>query len=425
MWKGHANTWYGAGGVAKSLLAMHQGITIASPNFDYWHGFAVKTVPVMYLDFELDADEQHRRALELCRGMGLDDVPSNFYYTQATDIPPHEAFAQALEQCVDLGVQFVIVDSVGFALEGDSEGSRDVLAWFRECIRPFSSAGMGTNLIDHQAKIVKGERYSDKEAFGSVYKTNSVRSAFQVHGSSEDGILTATFTHKKNNLGWKEDPFSLEVVFGEKGGKKSITVTRLSQAAPTPDKEPTKKEMVLWAFEELGEGTAENIHAHTGIPLKTVRNAISSLKQDGELKESGLKDANGSKMLFPRSRATKGMGTGMTATEITFPSVPDGDKDSQGARRPLSYDAKEGEPTTLSELKQRRQMQEEACAEQNLTEVAFDEEEKGDADLLAAGWKQRDRGDSSFWLSPKDGLAYSRELALAWLSGSVGAEYFD
>ncbi len=149
------------------------------------------------------------------------------------------------------------------------------------------------------------------------------------------------------------------MVFGEKGGKKAITLTRLSQAAPTPDKEPTKKEMVLWAFEELGEGTAESIQAHTGIELKTVRNAISSLKRDGQLRDSERKDVNGSKILFPRSRTTKGTGTGTTASEITFPSVPDGDEDSQGYPRPVSFDAEPGEVVRVEELQRRRDAQDE------------------------------------------------------------------
>ena len=38
-----------------------------------------------------------------------------------------------------------------------------------------------------------------------------------------------------------------------------------------------------------------------------------------------------------------------------------------------------------------------------------------DAALLAAGWKPRDRGDTSVWVSPESGFAYSREMALAQL----------
>jgi hypothetical protein len=47
VWKGHASSWFGEGGVAKSLLGLHFGLTIAAPKFQYWMGFTVKTVPVL------------------------------------------------------------------------------------------------------------------------------------------------------------------------------------------------------------------------------------------------------------------------------------------------------------------------------------------------------------------------------------------
>src|SRR5215211_2579257 len=118
---GHAASWYGEGGVAKSLIGMHLGLTLASAKFGSWHGFSVKTVPVLYMDFELDADEQHRRVLQLAAGMGLEEIPPTFYYLQAAMLTPAVAFKKALEVCKEYKIGLVIVDSVGFALDGDSE----------------------------------------------------------------------------------------------------------------------------------------------------------------------------------------------------------------------------------------------------------------------------------------------------------------
>jgi len=251
VWAGHATSWYGEGGVAKSLLALHLGLTVAAESRSYWMGFAVKTVPVLYVDFELDADEQHRRVLALAKGMRLRTIPENFYYLSVAMMPPEEAFKVAAEECRRLGIKLVIVDSVGFALDGDSENARDVLGFYRERIQPLKDAGASPLLIDHQAKIIKGEKYGDKQAFGSVYKTNAVRSSFQIRGSHEQSELTATFTHRKNNFGWKEKDFSLNIVF-EEG---CTTVERLDAAMPNPDREPSKKELVLDAVEELGRAT--------------------------------------------------------------------------------------------------------------------------------------------------------------------------
>ena len=319
LWKGHATSWFGEGGVAKSLLGLHFGLTLAEARLRYWMGFAVKTVPVLYLDFELDADEQHRRSLELAAGMDLDNIPEDFYYLSVSGIPPREAFETAAQECRRLGVGLIIVDSVGFALEGDSESARDVLGFYRECVQPLKEAGATPLLIDHQAKIIKGEKYSDKQAFGSVYKTNAVRSSFQVRGSWEDGAVSTTFTHKKNNFGQKEEDFTLKVSFGD--GR--IEVERLAQAEPNPDREPSKKEQVFMAVEDLGRATAETVARKTGFALSTVRNSISELVAEGALVDTGDKQGR-SRIVVTHSQSTQGTGTGTTAKVGDFEECPHG-----------------------------------------------------------------------------------------------------
>jgi hypothetical protein len=303
--KGHAATWYGEGGVAKSLAALHLSLTISAENQDYWMGFAVKTVPVLYVDFELDADEQHCRALQLRAGMSLPQVPQGFHYLSAAGLPPVEAFGAAAEECEWLGVGLTIVDSVGFALEGDSELSRDVLGFYRECLQPLKDAGASPLLLDHQAKLMKGEKYSDKQAFGSVYKTTAVRSAFQIRGSWDQNLVKATFTHKKNNFGWKEKDFTIEVAFEEE----RIEVKRLPMAEPNSDHQPSKKEQVFATIKEMGRATAEGVRDKTGLELKTVRNAITDLVGEGALKDTEEKEGR-SRIVVPGSRPTKGTGTG-------------------------------------------------------------------------------------------------------------------
>jgi RecA-family ATPase len=322
VWVGHATSWFGEGGVAKSLLAMHLGLTVAEVSQSYWMAFAVKTVPVLYLDFELDADEQHRRALDLAAGMGLKAIPEDFYYLSVAMMPPVQAFMVAAEECRRLGIGLVIVDSVGFALGGDAESAKDVLDFYRVCIQPLKDAGASPLLIDHQAKIIKGEKYSDKQAFGSVYKTNAVRSSFQIRGDHEQGEVTATFTHKKNNFGWKERDFSLKVVFGI--GK--TTVERLEAPVPNPDREPSKKEKVFEAVEELGRATAEMVARATGISLQTVRNSISELLSEGALRDTGDKQGR-SRIVVTHSHTTKGTGTGTKAQAATS-SLDEDDSDS-------------------------------------------------------------------------------------------------
>jgi len=306
--KGHAATWYGESGIAKSLLVAHLGLSLAAPDIDAWAGLKAATVPVLYGDFELDETEHLRRSQELAAGMGLDDVPEEFHYLPLAGLPAEEAFGIAAEECRRLGAGLFIVDSVGFALDGDSELSKDVLRFHKDCLRPIKEAGATPHLIDHQAKVIKGEKYSDKQEFGSVYKTNSVRSSFQIRGAWDGNELTTTFTHRKTNFGPKVPAFSMKLLFG--GGR--VKVERLEEAVPNPDRGPSKKEQVFEAVEELGRATAETVARKTGISLQTVRNAVSELVSEGALKDTGEKQGR-SRIVVTHSQTTKGTGTGTKA----------------------------------------------------------------------------------------------------------------
>jgi hypothetical protein len=303
--KGHSTAFYGAGGTAKSLLALHLALTVADEKRDYWLGRKVKHVPVLYLDFELDADEQHRRALELVAGMGFGGVPEDFYYLAGAGLGPLEAFAAAAAEIARLGAGLVVVDSIGFALAGDSEAARDVLAFDRTCLQPLKNAGSTPLLIDHQAKVIKGEKYADKEAFGSVYKGNTARSSFQVRGAWEPGEVTATLVHKKNSFGPKGEDFSVKLVFE----RDRIMVERLADAVKDPDKEVSKKEQVLEAVTELGRATAETVARKTGHSLKTVQNRIAELVAEGELEDTGEKQGR-QRIVVPKFPGYLGNGNG-------------------------------------------------------------------------------------------------------------------
>jgi hypothetical protein len=92
-------------------------------------------------------------------------------------------------------------------MQGESERSADVLSYVRNYIQPLQDAGSHPLVVDHIARAVKGERAADKEAFGSVYKTNSMRSTVNVTGHADEdaGRVYTTFSHRKSNVGPKLD----------------------------------------------------------------------------------------------------------------------------------------------------------------------------------------------------------------------------
>ena len=76
---------YGDGGVAKSLLALALAVAVAGGS-GKWLGREVESCPVLYMDFELDTEEQARRVYQLCRGQGLDTPPEDLLYMSASVI---------------------------------------------------------------------------------------------------------------------------------------------------------------------------------------------------------------------------------------------------------------------------------------------------------------------------------------------------
>src|SRR5215212_6889417 len=173
---------YGDGGVAKSLLALALAVAVAGGS-GKWLGREVECCPVLYVDFELDAEEQTRRVYQLCCGQRLDAPPEDLLYMSALGHPASEAFTAALEACIEHGVRMMVVDSLGPALQGDAEAARDVIGFFQKSVEPFRAEGIAILIIDHQSRLQQGQSYQSKGAFGSVFKTNLARSVVQAQAT--------------------------------------------------------------------------------------------------------------------------------------------------------------------------------------------------------------------------------------------------
>src|ERR687897_1662158 len=132
---------YGDGGVAKSLLALALAVAIAGDS-EEWLGREIESCPVLYVDFELDAEEQARRVHQLCHGQRVDTPPDNLLYMSALGHTAKDSFAAALEACKTHGVGLMVVDSLGPALQGDAEAARDVIGFFQRSVAPFRVEGI-------------------------------------------------------------------------------------------------------------------------------------------------------------------------------------------------------------------------------------------------------------------------------------------
>jgi hypothetical protein len=275
---------YGDGGVAKSLLALALAVAIAGDSKE-WLGREVESCSVLYMDFELDSEEQARRVYQLCRGQGLDTPPEDLLYMSALGHPAGEAFTAALEACKEHGVGLMVVDSLGPALQGDAEAARDVIGFFQKSIEPFRVEGIAILIIDHQSRLQAGQSYQSKGAFGSVFKTNLARSVIQAQATERgEGTLTVRLRQKKHNFGPLAEPFGVKLSFTEEAV--SLEAIELDASELAEEATLNATDRVKLALEN-GPAYPWEIAESTGLAVKTVKNVLTGLRKQGVVEPTG------------------------------------------------------------------------------------------------------------------------------------------
>jgi hypothetical protein len=285
----YSSTLYGDGGAGKSFLALSLAIAVAE-GAEEWLGRKVRQGPALYLDFELDEGEQRRRADRLARGAGLLKLPDSLYYMSALEVSTGKALDAALEECKRLEIKFLVLDSLGPALEGDAEAANDVLHFFKRRINPFRAQGVTPFVVDHQPKPQHKQRYQDRRPFGSVYKGNLARSVVQAEAlddKREKDTLTVVLRQVKHNFGAHSNPFGAKLTFTET----SVTVEPVELHAEdfAGDNAPSTEDLVLHALED-GPAYPQALAAKIGRPLKTVRNVLTNLRKTKVVVPTGKRD---------------------------------------------------------------------------------------------------------------------------------------
>lgn len=281
----YPTTMYGSGGVSKSYLALSLGTSIAAAE-EEWMGYQIKGGAVLYLDFELEIEEQTRRAYEVAAGMGYEKPPENLLYQSAAGVPMVQSFQNAAKWCKEYDVKLLIVDSTGLALEGDSESARDVIAFFREVVGSFVQIGTCVLLIDHQSKLQQGDNYQKKSAFGSGYKEYLARSAIQVELVNRgDGEITVRFRQKKTNFGSIVDPFEVRVYFRDE--EVSAERIDLDDGDMATEESIGAEERTFRAIRYLDDATPMEVAEYTGLAPATTRKQFSMLKKQTRIEETG------------------------------------------------------------------------------------------------------------------------------------------
>jgi len=265
---------YGEGGLGKSYLALDLGILTTLGDQTFLNlKFYDKALNVLYLDWELDADEIPRRAIQISKGLNLPNVPENLFYL-SPDKTLQKSIPKIKEIIKSKDIGLVIIDSLG-ASAVDGESVPDIVSLFSK-IKNF---GIATIILDHQAKMQYKDNYNQKTPFGSVYKFNLARSVFQLvratDSDSEGNQISLLLRHKKSNFGKLLDDLVFDISW------QGDRVLFLESNALPPEERDLK--LVREAIKELSEegGRVNQKNLKLNLQGTIGKNRVSELLDKG------------------------------------------------------------------------------------------------------------------------------------------------
>ena len=280
------------GGSGKSYLAIYLALCICFGIAFF--GLRTRRGRVLFVDYELDEEEQKRRVWRILNGMEMtvDDerLEDRFFYfrpdSPLSDRAVHDDIVRYVEEN---DIDLVILDSLTMGLGGDAKDQREITSIMQQIV------GWGTTLIiDH---IPSDARHNTSTArpFGSVFKRNAARSVLVLTSVEGGGRLLRT---DKSNFGPRKDHVCYEQKFIDEG--ETVVFNRLKltdeKMAGAIDHLSTR-DITLVAIQELFKSGKKIIGvedvAHwrdeNGKPLAigTIRNHLSGLKAEGRIESIG------------------------------------------------------------------------------------------------------------------------------------------
>ena len=201
---------FAMGGTGKSMFALAISLSIAA-GITVLSDLPTNRCKVAYLDWETDADTHHARLRAMCAGLGLPLEDGWIYYYRLSASLAESA--QALRrQFIQLGIGFVVVDSLGHARGGEPESADSTLRLFNGA-RSLELPWLG---VDH---MTKNGGTDQATPFGSVYTHNAARMTWAletVEDGTEGASVIALHNRKRNN-GRLMGRRAYEVVYEEEG----------------------------------------------------------------------------------------------------------------------------------------------------------------------------------------------------------------
>jgi KaiC/GvpD/RAD55 family RecA-like ATPase len=285
----HLTTLIGDGGTGKSILAIRLSISIATGR--RFLGKDVRRGRVLFVDHELDPDEQKRRVARVAEGMGVDlhgkALHDRFWYVQPNNpvgTPEHQE--TILRAVREKDIDFIVLDSLTMGAAGDATSQRDVVPIMQQ-IREWPT----TVAIDHVSHTTARGSAHVARAFGSVFKRNAARSSLTLAQADTGGWCLqqekSNFSSGNERLvfavDWTEDAVTFELI-DDADERAAGMLSDLSS-----------KDVTFVAVKDMHAATGEPVHPSdvvawrdsrdecSSVSEKSVRNQFAALRQQGKI----------------------------------------------------------------------------------------------------------------------------------------------
>ena len=188
---------FGDGGVGKSYMAVGIAVSVVSGR-EVIPGFRPRTCPVLYLDWETDADDIDARVKAVSAGVDI-EPPELDYINEAGPLTAH--IEELARHVTAAGTGLIIIDSMAGALGATSEigdANESVVRLFT-ALRHLNTTVL---VIDHISKEGAASESGAFKPYGSAYKVNLARSVWELRQGKEadvDAIHLGLYHRKSNN----------------------------------------------------------------------------------------------------------------------------------------------------------------------------------------------------------------------------------
>lgn len=197
----HQTLIYAPGGSCKSYLALY--LALLACHGAEQNGLRALHCPVLYLDWELDAETIGTRLTRLYKGHP--ELSEFAPYYRACIQPLHEEVDTIGAEIEEKGIKLLIIDSAIMAC-GDDLNSTQAPKHLQRALRQLGCASI---VLSHVAKNT-----DNKTAYGNVFFQNLCRNQYEVELVDEtEDEKRITLTHRKINFGCFQQPRGLAFNF--------------------------------------------------------------------------------------------------------------------------------------------------------------------------------------------------------------------